>query len=76
MKRKLEKLMQEKGITQYRLSKETGIPQSSISAWMNDICKPKADKLMILAEYFGVHIDYFLSVTQKEEQKRNRKEDD
>lgn len=45
--------------TPYRVSKDTGIAQSVLSDWKNGRCKPKFDKLLILAEYFKVPVDYF-----------------
>ena len=51
-----EKLLNERGITAYRVSKDTGIPTSTLSDWKNGRSNPKADKLKILADYFGVDI--------------------
>lgn len=55
-----EKLLKEKGITPYRVSMDTGISQATLSDWKNGKSKPKADKLKILADYFGVSIEDFL----------------
>lgn len=55
-----EKLLKEKGITPYRVSMDTGISQATLSDWKNGKSKPKADKLKILADYFGVAIEDFL----------------
>lgn len=46
--------------TAYQVSKDTGIAQSVLSDWKTGRSKPKVDKLKILADYFGVPIDYFL----------------
>lgn len=59
MYKKIAALMQQRGITAYRLSKDTGIPQSVLSDWKTGRSKPKFDKLMILAKYFGVPVEYF-----------------
>lgn len=56
MFRKIEVLMEKKGVTAYRLAKETGIPQSSISDWKRGRCEPNVKKLKILAKYFDVDI--------------------
>ena len=56
-----KKLMEEKGITPYRVSVDTGIPQSTLSDWKNGRSNPKIDKLKVLADYFGVNIEYFIS---------------
>lgn len=55
-----KKLMDEKGITAYRVSKDTGIPQTTLSDWKNGRSKPKVEKLKILADYFGVTVDDFI----------------
>lgn len=47
--------MKKKGVTAYRLAKETGIPQSSISDWKRGRVS-QALKCQILADYFGVDI--------------------
>ena len=49
--------------TAYQVAKDTGIAQSVLSDWKTGRSKPKADKLKILAEYFGVTIDYFYEDT-------------
>ena len=38
----------------------TGIPQSVLSDWKRGRSNVKTDKLKILADYFGVSIEYFL----------------
>ena len=53
---KFEALIKDRGITPYRVSKDTGIPTSTLSDWKNGRSYPKADKLKILADYFGVDI--------------------
>lgn len=49
-------IMKERGLTAYRVSKDTGISQASIADWRKGRSKPKIDKLKILAEYFGVSL--------------------
>lgn len=46
--------------TTYQVSKETGIGQNVFSNWKAGRSVPKVDKLKILADYFGVSIEYFL----------------
>lgn len=47
-------------ITDYRVSVDTGITKSTFADWKSGRSNPKADKLKILADYFGVSIEYFL----------------
>lgn len=60
MYEKFAELLEKTNKTAYRVSKETGIPQSVLSDWKRGRSKPKAEKLKILADYFGVSIEYFL----------------
>lgn len=53
-----EKLCKEKGISSYRVSKDTGIATATLSDWKNGKSHPKADKIQILADYFGVSPQY------------------
>ena len=60
MYKKYELLLEETGKTSYQVSKDTGIAQSTFSDWKTGVSNPKVDKLLILSEYFGVPIEYFL----------------
>ena len=53
-------LRDKKGVTDYRVSEDTGITKSTFSDWKSGRSKPKLVKLQILAAYFGVDIKYFL----------------
>lgn len=57
---KLAKLMQERNLTIFQLSKETGIPQTTLYEWKAGKYKPKTEKILLLADYFGVTMEYFL----------------
>lgn len=61
MYRKYEILRDKRGITNYRVSMDTGIPCSTFTDWKSGRSQPKLDKLKILADYFGVSIEYFIS---------------
>lgn len=60
MYEKFAELLEKTNKTAYQVSKETGISQSVLSDWKRGRSKPKAEKLKILADYFGVSIEYFL----------------
>ena len=60
MYKKFEKLLAEKNVTAYQVSQATGIASATLSEWKKGTYTPKADKLLKLAEYFGVSIEYFL----------------
>lgn len=55
----LRVLLEKNGISLYFLSKATGVPYTSLSDWKKGRCKPKAEKLKKIADYFGVPLDYF-----------------
>ena len=53
-----ERLCKERGITPYRVCKDTGLTTSTISNWKAGRYEPKADKIKILADYFGVSPEF------------------
>lgn len=59
MYKKFVDLLDKTNKTAYRVSKDTGITQSTFTDWKTGRSKPKIDKLMILANYFNVPIEYF-----------------
>ena len=61
MYEKFSQLLQEHNKTAYRVAKDTGSNQATLSGWKQGKGTPKVDKLMILADYFGVDVNYFLT---------------
>ena len=59
MYEKFSALLDKTNKTTYQVSKDTGIAQSVLSDWKRGRSKPKFDKLLILAKYFGVPVEYF-----------------
>ena len=55
---RLKQLRQEKGIGQIALAKELGVGKSIVSLWEKDECEPTLSKLVSLAKFFNVSIDY------------------
>lgn len=55
-----EKLRNEKGVTDYRVAIETGIPKSTFTDWRQNRSQPKVEKLKKLAAYFEVPIEKLL----------------
>lgn len=60
-----EKLLHERGITAYRVAKDTGITTATLTSWKQGKYTPKREKLQKIADYFGVSVDYLM--TGKEE---------
>ncbi|MCH1971038.1 helix-turn-helix domain-containing protein [Muricomes sp. OA1] len=62
-----ERLLEEHGVTAYKVCKATGLTTATISNWKAGRYTPKQDKLQKIADYFGVSIEYIM--TGKESQK-------
>lgn len=54
--KRFEALLKYHNATVYRVSKETGIAQSTFSDWKRGRSTPKADKLKKIADYFDIDI--------------------
>ena len=52
------KLRDRKGVKDADVAKATGITKSTFSDWKNGRSKPKDEKLLKIAEYFEVTLDY------------------
>lgn len=61
MYEKFVELLKKNKVSAYRVAKDTGVSSTLFSDWKSGKSKPKADKLKILADYFGVSIEFFLS---------------
>ena len=57
---KYEALRIKAGVTDYEVAKQTGVSTSTLTNWKYARYSPKADKLKLLSDYFGVSIEYFL----------------
>lgn len=55
-----EQLLQKHNVTPYKLSKETGIPQSTLSEWKRGRSTPKSKTMQKIADYFDVSLDYLM----------------
>ena len=64
MYKKFLELLNKHNLTAYRVAKDTGISAVVFSEWKKGKSNPKVDKLKILAEYFGVSVEYFLEDTE------------
>lgn len=54
----LESILKQKGITIYRLAKDTGISTTSFYEWKKGKYTPKQDKLQMIADYLDVTVDF------------------
>ena len=56
-----ENLLKINKTTVYRVAKETGISASTLSDWKSGRSVPKLDKMRLIAEFFGVSLEYMLT---------------
>lgn len=60
MYEKFVALLEEHHKTAYEVAKETGISTATLTAWKQGKYTPKLDKIIKIAEYFGVDLNYFV----------------
>lgn len=60
------KLLKERNVSAYKVSKETGINQTTFSEWKKGKATPKIDKIKKIADYFNVPIEIFFDDKNKD----------
>ena len=61
-------IIEEKGLTEYRVAKETGISNSLLSLWRKKpTSKIYSGNLVLIADYLGCSVDYLLGRTEDPE---------
>lgn len=61
-------IMEERGITAYKLAKATGISESLFSKWRETpSSKISSGNLVLIADYLGCSVDYLLGRTDNPE---------
>lgn len=62
------RIMEERGITSYKMAKETGISESLFSKWREKpSSKVTSQNLRLIADYLGCSVDYLLGRTDNPE---------
>ena len=56
-------LIEQRGITAYRLAKDVGLNPTRLSDWKSGKGNPKPDAVAKIADYFGVSVDFLLGRT-------------
>ncbi len=54
----LKELRIDRGLSQIELASELKVSKAVISLWENGLREPKLSSLIVIADYFGVTIDY------------------
>ena len=67
MYQRYAELRNKRGVTDYEVAKNTGISTSTLTNWKYGRYNPKFDKLMALAKYFSVPVEYFAEEKEGEE---------
>lgn len=60
-----EKLLNERGVSAYRVAQETGVSTATLTSWKKGKYTPKPEKLQKIADYFGVSLDYLMNGEEK-----------
>lgn len=63
----LQRLLDERGLSQADLSKLTGIRASSISDWINGVYYPKQDKRLLVANALNISPDRLYALDEGEQ---------
>lgn len=58
-------LCKRRNVTAADVSRATGIASPTLTNWKKGNYTPKADKLQLIADYFGVPLTYFTSTVQE-----------
>ena len=64
-----EQLLQKYGVTAYKVAKDTGVTQTSLSNWKSGRSTPGTRTLQKIADYFGVTVDYLMTGKEEPEKK-------
>lgn len=65
----LKKLMHERNVTAYKLSKDIGCSPQTVTNWLSGAI-PGSNKLQAIAGYFGVSTDYLMGTDDTDSQER------
>lgn len=75
MENNLKKLRKDKKLTQIALQMQTGIEQALLSKFENGSRIPPTETLMLLADFYGVSMDYIMGRTDIPEINSNNQHD-
>ena len=64
-------ILQEKKISSYKLTKDTGISNGLISDWKKGKRTPASENLIKLADYLDLSVDYLLGRTDNPDSHKN-----
>ena len=56
--KRLVELRKEAGLCQMEVAEEVSAAENSVSGWEHGVCEPSSERLIKLADLFGVTLDY------------------
>lgn len=62
---KLQALRQKSGMSQDALAEKLNVSRQAVSRWERDETMPETEKVILIADLFGVTTDYLLRQTEK-----------
>ncbi len=68
---RIVQLRKKKGLTRIELAKKLGIPQTTLRNYETNICEPRYELLIQIANEFQVSADYLIGITDRPEQKKS-----
>lgn len=68
-----DELMTSRSLSNYQLSKDTGISDSLIGYWRNGKRKPSLENLRILSKYFNTTVDFLITGEESSKHIRDTK---
>lgn len=68
MYRKYAELRERAAVTDYEVAKRTGVSTVTLTNWKYGRYNPKFDKLLAIARYFGVPVEYFADDQEAEKE--------
>lgn len=69
-------LCKQHGKSPSAVAQELGINKSNVTNWKNNGYTPRGNVLNLIAEYFGVPIDYLLGASEQKEKSSSKQEKD
>lgn len=66
-----EQLIQKYNLTPYKVAKEAGVTQTSLSNWKSGRNAPSMATLQKIADYLGVTVDYLMTGKENSAEKKN-----
>ena len=63
-------LLDKYNVTPYKVSKDTGVAQTTLSDWKRGRSTPKSDTMKKIADYFGVSVDYLMTGSDEKPEER------